>query len=86
MVIKKFKRAIGLKYSDLGEVAPVVTIKGDALDADEIVALAERYGVPVVEKKQLAQALELIETGAEIPESLYRAVALVLAELEKTPR
>ena len=86
MVIKKFKRAIGLRYSGDGDRAPAITIKGDALDADEIVALAERYGVPVVEKKQLAQALELIETGAEIPESLYRAVAVVLAELEKTHR
>lgn len=85
-MIKKFKRAIGLEYRGEDNLAPQVTIKGDALDADEIVALAERYGIPVVEKKELAQALELIETGAEIPESLYRAVAIVLAELEKSPR
>ncbi len=85
-MIKKFKRAIGLSYSGDEQLAPAVTIKGDALDADEIVALAERYGVPVVERKQLVQALELIEVGAEIPPSLYRAVALVLSELEKTHR
>jgi type III secretion system FlhB-like substrate exporter len=62
--------------------APTLAISGDALDADEIVRIAKRYGVPVVDRAPLAQALSGLETGATIPEVLYRAVAVVLAELE----
>jgi flagellar biosynthesis protein len=80
---KLFRRAIGLQYNGEDDKAPEVTVKGDALDADQIVALAKRYGVPVVERSELARALDLVEQGEAIPESLYKAVAIVLAELDK---
>ena len=79
---RRFSKAIGLEYGN-DQHTPAVTIKGDALDADTIVGLARQFGIPVVERGELAKALDSLEVGEEIPEALYRAVAVVLSELEK---
>lgn len=79
----RYRRALALEYQGEESGAPLIGVKGDALDADRIVALAHTLGVPVVERAALAQALDMIESGDAIPENLYRAVALVLAELER---
>lgn len=79
----RYRRAIGLHYQAETDAAPGISIKGDALDADQIVQLARRYGIPVIEKPQVVQALDSFETGEFVPERLYRAVAVILADLER---
>ena len=49
--------------------------------------IAEEYGVPVVENVPLARALyRELEIGDSIPESLYKAVAEVLAFVYRLKR
>jgi flagellar biosynthetic protein FlhB len=72
--------AVALKY-DLDKMdAPRVVAKGQRLIAERIKEIAEESGVPVVENRPLAQALyKACEVGMQIPASLFRAVAEVLA-------
>lgn len=69
--------AVALEYD--GENAPRVTAKGTEDLAEKIIALAEEHGIPLHEDKQLIRVLAEIDLGEEIPESLYRAVAEVIA-------
>ena len=79
---RAFKRAFGLEYGNKDLEAPIVSIRDAQISADEIVRIARRYNVPVVEKKELAAALENVELDNEIPQHLYEAVAIVLNSIE----
>jgi flagellar biosynthetic protein FlhB len=59
---------------------PRVVAKGAGAVAQRMVALARRHGLPVVERKTLAQALfRSVQVNQEIPAALYFAVAELLA-------
>jgi len=78
MKIKTSKRlAVALEYD--GKNTPTVTAKGVGDLADRIIALASENGIPLHEDKGLIDILAQINTGEEIPENLYRAVAEVIA-------
>lgn len=68
---------VALHYS--GDGAPRVTAKGAGEVADRIMVLAKEHGIPVHEDAQLVQLLAQVDLGDEIPESLYLAVAKVIA-------
>ena len=71
--------AVALRY-DGRSPAPVAVAKGRNLVALRIREIAREHGVPVVEDPPLARSLYAeVEPGAQIPESLYQAVAHVLA-------
>ena len=60
--------------------APKVLAKGAGFVASRIVEVARRHGVPVLERKPLAQAIfKSVKVGQEIPVALYQAVAELLA-------
>ncbi len=69
--------AVALQYD--GEHAPRVTAKGRDKLADQIVEIARQHGIPLQENEPLAAVLSKVELGEEIPESLYLAVAQVIA-------
>jgi flagellar biosynthesis protein FlhB len=72
--------AVALKYEKGQMSAPVVVAKGAGFVALKIKTLAIENGVPVLEKRELARFLfKNVEIGESIPESLYSAVAEVLA-------
>lgn len=71
------RSVIALHYS--GQGAPRVTAKGKGVIAEEILALARQYQVPLYEDAALAGLLARIELGDPIPEKLYVAVAQVIA-------
>ena len=72
--------AVALKYDPQTMNAPTVVAKGKRLIAEQIKRIAQEARVPVVENKPLAQAIySAVEIGMAIPETLYRAVAEVLA-------
>ncbi|MFO7600107.1 MAG: EscU/YscU/HrcU family type III secretion system export apparatus switch protein [Candidatus Desulfacyla sp.] len=76
--------AIALKYNAEEMVAPQVAAKGAALLAERIKELGRENGVPTVENKPLAQVLyKTCEIGETIPDTLYRAVAEILAYVYK---
>ncbi len=77
-------RAIGLSYDARGPEVPSISVKGHYFRAAEIVKIARKYGVRVVERPALARALDVLDPDQEIPEDLFQAVAVLLAELKPT--
>jgi len=72
--------AIALKYDAATMHAPRVVAKGQGHIAARIRQIAIEHGIPIIERKPLAQALyKLVEVGQEIPEQFYTAVAEILA-------
>ena len=71
--------AMALKYSPQMNTAPIVLAKGAELIAEQIIAIAKEFGIPIIENVPLARALfRLVRINQEIPAELYRAVAEVL--------
>ncbi len=72
--------AVALKYDNMDMSAPKVVAKGARLIAEKIKKIAKDNDIPIVENRPLAQSLyKMVEIGQAIPESLYKAVAEVLA-------
>lgn len=72
--------AVALRYQGDAMRAPKVVAKGSQLLAGRIRELAQQHQIPIMEAPPLARALyHHTELGDEIPESLYTAVAEVLA-------
>jgi flagellar biosynthetic protein FlhB len=72
--------AVALRYEHLTMAAPKVVAKGRNFLAMRIRDLARAHQIPIIENPPLAQALyKTCEVGQDIPESLYKVVAEVLA-------
>ena len=70
-------KAVALEYGK--QHAPSILAKGEGEDAMSIIDAAFDLGLPVIEDESLQRLLSGVDIGDEIPESLYRAVAVVLA-------
>ncbi|MFQ5454896.1 MAG: flagellar biosynthesis protein FlhB [Nitrospirota bacterium] len=76
--------AVALKYESKEMGAPKVVAKGADYMAEQIKNIAKKHGVPMVEDKPLAWSLyRIVEIGQEVPPSLYKAVAEILAYVYK---
>ncbi|MCS7305087.1 MAG: flagellar biosynthesis protein FlhB [Thermoguttaceae bacterium] len=72
--------AVALRYEPEEMIAPIVVAKGAGVLAQRIRRLAIEHDIPIVERKELAQALyREVDVGKPIPEDKYAAVAEVLA-------
>ncbi len=72
--------AIALQYDRGRMIAPTVIAKGAGTVAEKIREVARKASVPIIENKPLAQALyKSVDIGETIPETLYKAVAEILA-------
>lgn len=72
--------AVAIKYDAKAMQAPRVVAKGADYLAAKIREIAASHGVPIVERKPLAQALyKSVEVGQEVPEQFYQAIAEILA-------
>jgi flagellar biosynthetic protein FlhB len=72
--------AVALQYRAGEMSAPRVVGKGAGFIAERIREIARSRQIPLIEDRALARVLfQRVEIGDEIPESLYRAVAGVLA-------
>ncbi|MCW8931091.1 MAG: EscU/YscU/HrcU family type III secretion system export apparatus switch protein [Gammaproteobacteria bacterium] len=77
---KPFKQAIALNYDEsLSDPTPKVTATGQNEIAQQIIELAKEHGIPIHEDPDLAVLLSQLELYEDIPESLYKVVAEVLA-------
>ena len=76
---KKKTSAISIQYKKDENSAPKVTAKGQGWVAEKIIAMAEEQSIPIKSDKDLITLLEKIDVGQEIPESLYKIVAELLA-------
>ena len=76
--------AVALKYDPKRMAAPMVVGKGADFLCQTIKEIAAKHKIPIVEKPDLARALyATVEEGQPVPESLYVAVAEVLAMIFK---
>ena len=79
--------AVGLYYEEEETPLPIVTIKGESLRAEQIIKIAQREGVPIMQNVPLARSLLSNADPYEyIPSDLIEPVAEVLRlvrELEK---
>lgn len=73
------QKAIALKYDQEMGKAPLIVAKGMGEIAEQIIALAEENNIHIHESPELVEVLIRLELGDEIPESLYRAIAEVIA-------
>jgi flagellar biosynthetic protein FlhB len=72
--------AVALKYAPGQMGAPKVVAKGAEGMAQRIKEIARQHGVPIMERRSLARAIfRSVPVGGEIPATLYRAVAEILA-------
>ena len=71
------RKAIALAYEGSG--APIVMAKGEGLDADLILQSGKEAEGPIIEGEALANFLQDIPVGEEIPEVLFESVATVLS-------
>lgn len=72
-------KAVALRYDQDKDQAPRVVATGAGHLAERILEVAREHGVAVHEDPDLVEALGSLDLDMEIPESLYRAVAEVLA-------
>jgi flagellar biosynthesis protein len=84
---EQLQKAVALFYD--GQNTPHVSAKGSGEVAEQIIAIANEHGVPLCDNGALVDLLVTLELGDEIPETLYIAVAYIIAfayQLEgKTP-
>lgn len=74
--------AVAIRYDRSSMGAPLVVAKGADHVAQRIVSIARDHGIPIVEHKPLARTLfKAVDVGQQIPMSLYRAVAEILARI-----
>lgn len=72
--------AVALKYVPGQMGAPKVVAKGAEGMAQKIKEIGRKHGVPIMERRSLARALfRSVPVGGEIPTTLYRAIAEILA-------
>ncbi|MBC8282652.1 MAG: EscU/YscU/HrcU family type III secretion system export apparatus switch protein [Nitrospinae bacterium] len=73
------KLAVSLQYKRGMNAAPKVTAKGQGWVAEKIIKMAQENNIPIREDKDLLNLLSEIDVGKEVPESLYKVVAELLA-------
>jgi flagellar biosynthetic protein FlhB len=74
--------AVALQYEPRTMDAPILLAKGADHMAERIVSIARSYGIPIIRRPEAARAIYAsVKPGQAIPESLYVAVAEVLAML-----
>jgi flagellar biosynthesis protein FlhB len=72
--------AVAMRYSPKEMQAPQVLAKGADLVSDKIKEIARAHNIPVIERPELARTIyATVEVGQTIPETLFVAVAEVLA-------
>jgi flagellar biosynthesis protein len=74
--------AIALAYEK--PRAPRVVAIGRGWLGEKIIETALEHGVPLERNAALAEALATVELESEIPEELYRAVAVVIGFVLRT--
>ncbi|MEY3879232.1 MAG: hypothetical protein RIQ94_27 [Pseudomonadota bacterium] len=79
---KSLRNAVALTYQP-GGGAPKVVASGKGMIAEQIINLAKENGVHVHESRELVALLMDVELDQEIPPTLYRVVAELLAWLYK---
>lgn len=77
---RPLQQAVALAYQN-GAPAPKVVAKGRGLVAEQIIGVAQEAGVFIHESKELVSLLMDVDLDQQIPPTLYRTIAELLAWL-----
>ena len=75
----KKKSVVALRYDSSRDESPRVTAKGTGLVAEKIIETARENDVPIREDADLVEVLAQVDIDQEIPASIYKVVAELLA-------
>ena len=79
--------AVALRYDAETMESPVIVAKGADTMAEKIREIARAYGVPIIRRPELARTIySTVKLGDPIPETLYVAIAEVLAMIYRLRR
>lgn len=78
---KPRKKAVALRYDPEQDPAPRVVAKGQGVIADKILEIAHEHDIPIRQDSDLLEILAALDIGKLIPETMYAAVAEILAFL-----
>jgi len=73
--------SVAVKYDSDEMDAPLILAKGADLVALKIREIAKDHQIPIIENPPVARLLHKLDVGATIPESLFKAVAEILAHV-----
>lgn len=73
------KKVVALKYDPPQDVAPKVTAKGKGVVAEKIIEIAKKHDIPIKNDPELVNILSMLDIDEEIPPSVYKVVAEILA-------
>ncbi|QAR31874.1 flagellar biosynthesis protein FlhB [Geovibrio thiophilus] len=75
------KKAAAIGYDLSKDKAPRLLAKGSGIIAEKIIEKAREHDIQIKEDKDLVEVLATLDLHEEIPESMYKAVAQLLAEI-----
>lgn len=75
---EKIKQVAALKYDPESNSAPQVIGMGKGVVAEKILEIAKEKNIPVYKNDELAETLNTLNIGEEIPPELYEIVAEIL--------
>ena len=81
-IINKNKSAVALKYDD-GHKAPKIIAKGKGYVAEKILEVAEKNDIFIHTDANLAENLNRLELGGDIPPELFEIVAQIYMFADK---
>jgi flagellar biosynthesis protein len=76
---KESLQAIAIKYDQQSKKAPTIVASGRGKIATEILSIAEENNIPMVEDEKLSKLLSSLKIRSEVPPTLFKLVAEVLA-------
>ena len=77
----RYRKAVAIEYQE-GDV-PRILLQGALGNAEEMVRIATRFGVPVIEDPSLTKALFHLPVETTIPERLYQALGIVMRKVRQ---
>jgi flagellar biosynthesis protein len=72
------KKGVAVGYSG-DTAAPEIIYKARGVLVEKLLRLAREHNITIYRDADLAEILSALDTGTQIPENLYRAMAEVLA-------
>ena len=78
---ERYLEAAALDAATDNEEPPKLAAVGREELAAQMVAVARRYGIPVIEEPELCASLAELPLDRPIPRELFRAAAVVLAKI-----
>lgn len=72
------KRAVALKYPE-GVDAPIIMAKGQGRVAELMISEAQKNDIHIAEDTVLVDMLGMSETGSMVPESAWKALAVIFS-------